>query len=138
MDITCERCRTEYEFDESRLGDAGVTVKCTTCGHVFKVKKKELVVTVPVKPDEMDGAPIPATAAAPRPGGTHASVPAPKRSGAGPARRRERLEPQPREDACRARIPRGRRVWGARGQFSERDADAYAIRMLRAWRRRDG
>jgi hypothetical protein len=34
-----------------------------------------------------------------------------------------------------ARVPRGRRVWGARGQFSERDADAYAIRMLRAWRR---
>lgn len=32
------------------------------------------------------------------------------------------------------RIPRGRRVWGARGQFSERDADAYAIKMLRAWR----
>lgn len=35
-----------------------------------------------------------------------------------------------------ARVPRGRRVWGARGQFSERDADAYALRMLRAWRRR--
>jgi hypothetical protein len=35
-----------------------------------------------------------------------------------------------------ANVPRGRRVWGARGQFSERDADAYAIRMLRAWRRR--
>lgn len=35
-----------------------------------------------------------------------------------------------------ARVPRGRRVWGARGQFSERDADAYAIRMTRAWRRR--
>jgi hypothetical protein len=34
------------------------------------------------------------------------------------------------------RIPRGRRVWGARGQYSERDADAYALRMLRAWRRR--
>lgn len=34
-----------------------------------------------------------------------------------------------------ARVPRGRRVWGARGQYSERDADAYAIRMLRAWRR---
>lgn len=27
------------------------------------------------------------------------------------------------------------RVWGARGQFSERDADAYAIRMVRAYRR---
>lgn len=34
------------------------------------------------------------------------------------------------------RVKRGRRVWGARGQFSERDADAYAIRMTRAWRRR--
>lgn len=34
-----------------------------------------------------------------------------------------------------ARVPRGRRVWGARGQFSERDADAYAIRLLREWRR---
>lgn len=34
------------------------------------------------------------------------------------------------------RVPRGRRVWGARGQFSERDADAYAIQKVRQWRRR--
>lgn len=34
------------------------------------------------------------------------------------------------------RVKRGYRVWGARGQFSERDADAYAIQMLRRWRRR--
>ena len=34
-----------------------------------------------------------------------------------------------------AKHKRGWRVWGARGQFSERDADAYALRMLRAWRR---
>ena len=33
-------------------------------------------------------------------------------------------------------VPRGWRVWGARGRYSERDADAYAIRMVRAWRRR--
>ncbi len=33
-----------------------------------------------------------------------------------------------------AKHPRGYRVWGARGQFSERDADAYAIRMVRLWR----
>lgn len=26
-------------------------------------------------------------------------------------------------------------VWGSRGRFSERDADAYALRQLRAWRR---
>lgn len=28
------------------------------------------------------------------------------------------------------------KVWGARGKFSERDADAYGIRMVRKWRRR--
>jgi hypothetical protein len=33
------------------------------------------------------------------------------------------------------RVPRGWRVWGARGQYSERDADAYALRMLRSFRR---
>lgn len=35
-----------------------------------------------------------------------------------------------------AKVPRGRRVWGARGKFSERDADAYAIRKTREWRRK--
>lgn len=34
------------------------------------------------------------------------------------------------------RVKRGRRVWGARGQMSERDADAYAIGIVRRWRRR--
>lgn len=33
------------------------------------------------------------------------------------------------------KVPKGWRVWGARGRMSERDADAYAIRMVRAWRR---
>lgn len=36
-----------------------------------------------------------------------------------------------------AKVKRGRRVWGARGQFSERDADAYALQMLRRFRRGD-
>jgi hypothetical protein len=34
-----------------------------------------------------------------------------------------------------ARIKRGSRVWGARGRYSERDADAHGLRMLRKWRR---
>lgn len=33
------------------------------------------------------------------------------------------------------RVPKGRRVWGGRGRYSERDADAYGIRLTRAWRR---
>ena len=37
MDVTCERCTTEYEFDETLLSGRGTSVKCTNCGHVFKV-----------------------------------------------------------------------------------------------------
>ncbi len=39
MDVRCERCGTDYEFDEARISEAGVAVKCTTCNHVFKVRK---------------------------------------------------------------------------------------------------
>ena len=39
MDVRCDRCQTEYELDESRLTDAGVAVKCTNCGNVFKVRR---------------------------------------------------------------------------------------------------
>ena len=35
-----------------------------------------------------------------------------------------------------SKVPKGWRVWGARGQFSERDTDAYAISRVRHWRRR--
>ncbi len=76
MDVRCERCRAQYVFDDEQVTPSGLTVQCTNCGHVFKVKKKELVVTVPVKPGEESGEPLPATAVAPRPG-SHASPPAP-------------------------------------------------------------
>lgn len=55
MDISCERCRAEYEFDESRLTEAGVTVKCTTCGHVFRVARP-LVQGIPLR---RGGQPLP-------------------------------------------------------------------------------
>ncbi|MBW2510163.1 MAG: zinc-ribbon domain-containing protein, partial [Deltaproteobacteria bacterium] len=42
MDVTCERCGTEYEFDETLLSGRGTSVKCTNCGHVFKVYPKAL------------------------------------------------------------------------------------------------
>lgn len=35
---------------------------------------------------------------------------------------------------ARKRNKREHRVWGARGRFSERDADAYALRKVREWR----
>jgi predicted Zn finger-like uncharacterized protein len=37
MDVTCDKCRTEYEFDESLISESGTTVKCTNCGHLFRI-----------------------------------------------------------------------------------------------------
>jgi predicted Zn finger-like uncharacterized protein len=76
MDVRCERCKAQYVFDDDQVTPSGLTVQCTHCGHLFRVKKKELVVTVAVKPEELDGPPLPATAAAPRASGG-AAAPAP-------------------------------------------------------------
>jgi len=86
MDVRCERCRAQYVFDDEQVTPTGLTVQCTNCGHVFKVKKKELVVTVAVKPDELEGVPMPATAAAPKPPGAAPAAGAPP---AEPERARE-------------------------------------------------
>jgi predicted Zn finger-like uncharacterized protein len=75
MDVRCEKCKTDYEFDDARITEAGVTVKCTTCGHVFKVKKKALVVTVPVNADDGQTSVSPAASVTAPPAGTGAFVP---------------------------------------------------------------
>lgn len=41
MDVTCERCSTEYEFDDALVSERGTTVKCTNCGHQFKVRRAD-------------------------------------------------------------------------------------------------
>jgi predicted Zn finger-like uncharacterized protein len=40
MDVQCERCKTEYEFDDALVSGRGTTVKCTNCGLQFKVRPK--------------------------------------------------------------------------------------------------
>jgi len=67
MDVRCERCRAQYVFDDEQVTPQGLTVQCTNCGHVFRVKRKELVVTVSLRPEEVTEPPMLATAAAPRP-----------------------------------------------------------------------
>lgn len=37
MDVSCNRCGTDYEFEETLVSTRGTTVKCTSCGHLFKV-----------------------------------------------------------------------------------------------------
>jgi predicted Zn finger-like uncharacterized protein len=55
MDVRCERCGTEYEFEDDRITEDGVTVKCSTCGHLFKIRKKSFVLTEPVVLDKKEG-----------------------------------------------------------------------------------
>lgn len=40
MNVTCEKCHTEYDFDDALVSGRGTSVKCTNCGHLFKVRKK--------------------------------------------------------------------------------------------------
>ena len=37
MDVVCERCNAEYEFDDALVSERGTTVKCTNCSHQFKI-----------------------------------------------------------------------------------------------------
>jgi predicted Zn finger-like uncharacterized protein len=41
MDVQCERCKTEYEFDDALVSGRGTTVRCTHCGHQFKVRRAD-------------------------------------------------------------------------------------------------
>src|SRR5512133_3052586 len=107
MDVRCERCRAPYVFDDEQVTPAGLTVQCTNCGHVFKVKKKELVVTVAVKPNELEGVPLPANAVGPKSGAAGASA-----AGAGAATH----EPERPRDAARE-APREWRVRQANGNI---------------------
>ncbi|MBV5340412.1 MAG: zinc-ribbon domain-containing protein [Deltaproteobacteria bacterium] len=40
MIIQCEKCRTRFRLDDSRVSDKGVKVRCTKCKHVFRVQKE--------------------------------------------------------------------------------------------------
>ena len=48
MDVRCDKCGTEYEFEDDRVTEQGVTVRCTECGRVFKVRRRTVAVTEPV------------------------------------------------------------------------------------------
>ncbi|HRC58380.1 MAG TPA: zinc-ribbon domain-containing protein, partial [Kofleriaceae bacterium] len=80
MDVRCEKCSTEYELDEARLKPGGVTVKCTNCGHMFKIRKRvsggaELPSTMLGMPKPQPPAPAPAPAAPAAPVALAASAP---------------------------------------------------------------
>jgi predicted Zn finger-like uncharacterized protein len=85
MDVRCERCRAQYSFEDDQITPAGLTVQCNACGHVFRVQKKELVVTLSVNPGDLDEPPRPASSAtAQRSPPPPASIPAPPPADAPP------------------------------------------------------
>ena len=47
MDVTCERCSTAYEFDDALVSERGTTVKCTNCGHQFRIRRPDAANAVP-------------------------------------------------------------------------------------------
>lgn len=49
MDVSCPQCKTEYEFEDARIPDDGLTVKCTQCAHVFRMKKSAPVLPNPTE-----------------------------------------------------------------------------------------
>src|SRR5262249_51524832 len=61
MDVRCEKCQTEYELDEARLKPGGVTVKCTNCGHMFKIRKRQPTNVGITSPPGVAGGPAGAT-----------------------------------------------------------------------------
>jgi predicted Zn finger-like uncharacterized protein len=71
MDVRCEKCQTEYELDESKLKPGGVTVKCTTCGHMFKVRGRQPSMSSP------SATPVPEFAASASSGRIDRSAPTP-------------------------------------------------------------
>jgi predicted Zn finger-like uncharacterized protein len=62
MDVRCEKCQTEYELDEARLKPGGVTVKCTHCGHMFKIRRRAITnVGITSPPPNASGGPAGST-----------------------------------------------------------------------------
>ncbi len=47
MEVLCERCQTEYDFDDALVSERGTTVKCTNCGHQFRIFRPKTVSAPP-------------------------------------------------------------------------------------------
>ncbi len=60
MDVKCGRCGFEYELEEHRVPAEGATVKCTHCNHLFRVRKKTVLLTeaLPKRPSTNPSQPV--------------------------------------------------------------------------------
>jgi len=58
MILTCPECATSYFVDDSRIPEAGRSVKCTNCGHRWTASKEASAAAAP-EPEPMAAAPEP-------------------------------------------------------------------------------
>jgi predicted Zn finger-like uncharacterized protein len=58
MDVRCDRCKSQYQLEDSRISEAGLPVQCPSCQYVFVVKKKVLLITLAVKPGQELSSPV--------------------------------------------------------------------------------
>src|SRR5262245_46764723 len=77
MDVRCERCLTVYEFDDSQVGEGGVTVKCMQCGNLFKVRRRSVTGELPLGAIVARNPAHVPPAATPPPRTTQRGIPAP-------------------------------------------------------------
>jgi predicted Zn finger-like uncharacterized protein len=47
MEVLCDRCQTEYDFDDALVSERGTTVKCTNCGHQFRIFRPKAAAAPP-------------------------------------------------------------------------------------------
>ncbi|MBI5536881.1 MAG: zinc-ribbon domain-containing protein [Deltaproteobacteria bacterium] len=47
MEVLCDRCKTEYDFDDALVSERGTTVKCTNCGHQFRIFRPKAAAAPP-------------------------------------------------------------------------------------------
>ena len=48
MDVRCDKCGREYLFDDAKVTEAGVVVRCTRCGNTFRLRRRALITTEPM------------------------------------------------------------------------------------------
>ena len=41
MEISCPKCKTTYDFEDTLIGPKGTVVRCTQCGYMFKIFRSE-------------------------------------------------------------------------------------------------
>ena len=58
MIIQCEKCKRKFKIDDSRLASPGGTVRCSKCGHISIIDKKDLFAGEPEDETGNEGVPV--------------------------------------------------------------------------------